>query len=163
MSADVTDIVTVDPIEVEPSADAVTEPVKKTRGRRIKKNHTDAVIDPNNYSSLEDWLSEFYLQSHAQPARKGYDQHWNKNGFIHAGPALRLPNIGAANMIVFLADILADRVVNSGDEAISTEAAAILKVCGEWISKRVGERQAKKNAEILAKAEAIRKSQSAAE
>jgi hypothetical protein len=155
MSDMVTDIVNVEPEVVEPSAEAVTQDDKKSKGRRIKKNHTDAVIDPSNYDSIEAFLNEFYSQSESQPPRTGYDQHWNKKGFIHAGPATRLPNDGAANMICLLIDILSDRIVNTQDSNKAHEAEAFYNVCLMFMQNRINERKAWLEADILAKAAAI--------
>ena len=75
------------------------------------------VLDVNDPNSATAWLAEFYDQSEKQAARKGYDQHWNKEGFIHAGPADRLPNSGAAKMAVFIGDMLVKREVAGDAEA----------------------------------------------
>lgn len=88
------------------------------------KNFTKVNIDPSVDGSCQAWLSEFTAKSDAEPPTKGYDQHWNKFGFIHAGPAKRLTNQGAARMMVFLENALAERA-NGGDK----EAGAILNFC----------------------------------
>jgi hypothetical protein len=90
------------------------------KGARKKKNYTGVEIDLNNLESADKYLEAFYKQSEEQPPTNGYDQHWNKEGFIHAGPAKRLPCSGAINMIVFLADILAKRELAKDPTAAGT-------------------------------------------
>jgi hypothetical protein len=133
------------------TAEPVGEPVKV---KRIKKNHTDAVIDPKNSESIEDYLGEFYANSQSQPPRKGYDQHWNKDGFINAGPTQRLPNRGAANMIAVLFDALADRAT-SDDAAEAADAKAFLEAMVEFGRNRIAEKIKHKQDAILAKARQI--------
>jgi hypothetical protein len=156
MATDTTDttenIVVEAPIEIEPKAATLIDGPKKGR---IKKNHTDAKINPQRYESIHEFLEEFYGQISTHKPRKGYDQHWNSEGFIHAGPAIRLPNRGAANMIAFLIDVLADRIVNSSSSEVSADAKAYYEVCLEFMSKRVEERKAEYARDILAAAAAI--------
>lgn len=144
------------PIEGEGTAEAVV-----SKPKRIKKNQTEVKIDPSNPSSCEDYLSEFYANAAALPPRKGYDQHWNKEGFIHAGPALRLPNRGAANMITFLFDILADRATGD-DAAAAAEAKAYIDLLVNFGSNRIATVREQKNADILAKAREIEAQQKSA-
>lgn len=146
-------IVTETPTVIDGAAEAVT-PKTEPKQKRIKKNHTDTKIDPNNPQTIEDYLSEFYAQSFAQAARKGYDQHWNKEGFIHAGPAVRLPNRGAAQMMAFLIDILADRATMD-DPTLAAEAKAFLDAMIAFASGRIVTKRAEKNKIILDKAAAI--------
>ena len=90
-------------------APAKEEKVAKTP--RIKKNATTSTLDVSDPNSAMTWLAEFIEQGKNHPPIKGYDQHWNSDGFIHAGPGKRLPNIGAAKMIVFLGDVFARRSI----------------------------------------------------
>jgi hypothetical protein len=152
--------VVADPIEVEPKGDAIETPANapaevvvvqaNERIKRIKKNATKVGIDPSNVESGRAWLKEFYDQCTAHPARKGYDQHWNSKGFIHSGPAKRLPNDGAANMVTLIGDILANREAG-GDK----EAGAYLDYCINFLQSHRQALQDAREAEILAQAAAI--------
>ena len=115
------------PVEVEPKGADVAVPAAPavvTAGKRVKKNATTIQIDPSNVETGRAYLEEFYSQCEAHPPRKGYDQHWNSQGFIHSGPATRLPNAGAANMVTLIGDILAKREMG-GDAS----AGAYLDYC----------------------------------
>jgi hypothetical protein len=142
----------VQPTSISPSAKMLIDGPKK---RRAKKNHTDAEINPARYESIHEYLEEFYAQCATQAPRRGYDQHWNSKGFIHAGPALRLPNRGAANMICFLIDVLTDRIVNSSSPDVAKDALAFYNICQEFMQKRIEERRKEYARDILAAAAAI--------
>lgn len=121
---------------------------------RIKKNATVNDLNLADSSTATAWLNEFYEQGKAHPPRKGYDQHWNSQGFIHAGPADRLPNKGAAKMVVFLGDVFVKREM-SGDK----EAGAALDFCINFLQSRRTELEAENNEKILAQAAAIQAKQ----
>ena len=159
MSADNTDIVVsdaVDPIEVEATGEDVAS-MPKSRGRRIKKNHTETVIDALDYSTIHRWRDEFYFNSANQPTRKGYDQHFNKNGFVNGLFALRLTNNGIANMIVVLFHALADRCINNPDENVRNNANEMYNLLEQYVNNCRSEVKADMEADILAKAAAIQK------
>jgi hypothetical protein len=159
MSAKNTDIVVSDavtPVEVEATGEDVTA-MPKARGRRIKKNHTETVINAAEYESIHRWRDEFYFNSANQPTRKGYDQHFNKNGFVNGLFALRLTNEGIANMIVVLFHALADRCINNPDESVRSKSNEIYDLLEQYVSNCRNEVKAEMEAEILAKAEAIQK------
>lgn len=118
-----------DATEIVPTGDAiVVQPAPATKTPRVKKNATDVDIDLNDPESAMNWLNSFHSQCKAHPPRKGYDQHWNSEGFIHDGPARRLPNKGAVKMTVFLLKILAQRATENGD----AEALAALNFCNAF-------------------------------
>jgi len=135
---------------VPATGDAMTQTGEKTKTPRVKKNATATKLDVNDPSSAPAWLAEFYEQSSKQEVRKGYDQHWNKDGFIHAGPADRLPNSGGAKMAVFIGDMLAKREI-AGD----VEAGKFLDFIVNFCQTRRSALQAEIDAKILAQAEAI--------
>jgi hypothetical protein len=144
------------PVEVEPKGAAVegqAAPVATDvqATKRVKKNATQTRIDPNNVESGRQFLKEFYEQCAAHPPRKGYDQHWNSEGFIHSGPATRLPNGGAANMVTLIGDILAKREA-AGDK----DAGAYLDYCINFLTTHRDALRDAREAEILAQAEAIK-------
>lgn len=95
------------------AAKAGEQPFVISKVERIAKNETGIAINLDDPASALVWLDAFFDQAKKQKAKKGYDQHWNKKGFIHAGPADRLPNDGAVNMMVFLGDMLTKRIGNS--------------------------------------------------
>jgi len=134
----------------------VAEAAGEAKAPRTKKNATSTNLDVNDPNSATAWIGEFYEQSKNQPARKGYDQHWNKEGFIHAGPADRLPNSGAAKMAVFIGDMLVKREI-AGD----AEAGQFLDFIINFCTNRRNTLQTERDAAILAQAEAIRAKQSA--
>lgn len=147
------------PIEVEPKGEAVEQAapaaapaaaVDVQPTKRVKKNATQTRIDPSNVESGRQYLAEFYAQCEAHPPRKGYDQHWNSQGFIHSGPATRLPNDGAANMVTLLGDILAKREA-AGDKV----AGDTLNYCIEFLTTHRQALQDAREADILAQAAAI--------
>lgn len=124
-------------------------PAEKTK--RAKKNATSSQIDFSNTESGRVWLTEFKEQCNNHPPIKGYDQHWNKDGFIHNGPATRLSNRGCANMVTLIGDILVTRAMN-GD----ADAAAALDYCVNFLrDHREATEEARKRA-ILAEADRIR-------
>lgn len=135
----------------------VAEAAGEAKTPRTKKNATTTNLDVNDPNSATTWLAEFYEQSEKQSARKGYDQHWNKEGFIHAGPADRLPNSGAAKMAVFIGDMLVKREV-AGD----AEAGQFLDFIINFCTNRRNTLQTERDAAILAQAEAIRSKQTPA-
>jgi len=135
----------------------VAEAAGEAKAPRTKKNATSTNLDVNDPNSSTAWLAEFYDQSQKQAARKGYDQHWNKEGFIHAGPADRLPNSGAAKMAIFIGDMLVKREV-AGD----AEAGQFLDFIINFCTNRRNTLQAERDTEILAAAEAIRSKQTPA-
>lgn len=98
--------------------------------KRIRKNHTGVEIRPDDLESAFAYLEAFRQQSEAHPPRKGYDQHWNSQGFIHMGPAARLPNRGATNMVVLIGDILAKR-----EEAGDADAGKYLDFCIKFLGE----------------------------
>lgn len=128
---------------------------------RIKKNATATALDFSNPETALTWIGEFYDQSKAHPPRKGYDQHWNSEGFIHAGPADRLPNAGAAKMAIFVGDMLAKRQSQGGTEG--EEAGAALDFIINFLTTRRETLQEEENARILAAADAIRAKQGQAQ
>ena len=143
------------PVEVEPKGAAVEErsvPVATDvqATKRVKKNATQTRIDPKNVETGRLFLKEFYEQCNAHPPRKGYDQHWNSEGFIHSGPATRLPNGGAGNMVTLIGDILAKR-----EEAGDATAGEMLDYCINFLTThRDALKQARKE-RIKAEYEAI--------
>lgn len=147
------------PVEVEPkgaavegqAAPAADAAVDVQATKRVKKNATQTRIDPSNVESGRQFLKEFYEQCAAHPPRKGYDQHWNSEGFIHSGPATRLPNGGAANMVTLIGDILAKREA-AGDK----DAGAYLDYCINFLTTHRDALRDAREAEILAQAEAIK-------
>lgn len=155
--ADNVDTVIESSVVVVPTVIDVAESSADSKVKRKKKNHTDTKIDPNNPQTVEDYLSEFYLQSATQAPRKGYDQHWNKEGFIHAGPAIRLPSRGAANMIAFLFDTLADRAT-SDDATIASEAKAFLEMMVSFGNGRIEAKRKEKEELVIQKAQQIQES-----
>lgn len=120
------------------------------KAKRTNKNGTNIRINPADVNSGRLWLEEFYARCEQTPATKGYDQHWNKDGFVHTGPSTRLPSNGAANMVTFLGDILAQRQL-AGD----TEAGAYLDYCIAFLTTHRQALQEKREADILAAAAAI--------
>ncbi len=129
----------------------------ESKSTRVYKNATEVVIDFTKPESATAWLQAFYEQSKAQPPKKGYDQHWNKRGFIHAGPAVRLPNDGAANMIVFLGDMLVQR--ESKEDA---DAGKILDFCINFLQTRRATLEAENIARMKEQLEAFNAKQAAA-
>lgn len=144
------------PVEIEPKGEAVegqAAPAVATEvqaTKRVKKNATQTRIDPSNADSGRQFLKEFYEQCEAHPPRKGYDQHWNSEGFIHSVPATRLPNAGAANMVTLIGDILAKRE-SAGDKA----AGEYLDYCINFLTTHRQALQDAREADILAQAAAI--------
>lgn len=120
-----------DAVSTDASNAAQSAGTAEGKSTRVYKNATEVVIDFTKPESAIAWLQAFYEQSKAQPPKKGYDQHWNKRGFIHAGPAVRLPNDGAANMIVFLGDMLVQR-----ENKEDAEAGKILDFCINFLQTR---------------------------
>jgi len=133
----------------EPTTETVATATVKTP--RVKKNATEVGIDFNDPDSAMQWFESFTRQCESHPPRKGYDQHWNSDGFIHTGPATRLPNQGATRMLVFLGHTIAKRAI-AGDK----EAAEALQFSINFISSISETLQAKQNEAILAQADAIR-------
>jgi hypothetical protein len=149
------------PVEVEPKGAAVegqAAPVATDvqATKRVKKNATQTRIDPSNANSGRQYLKEFYEQCEAHPPRKGYDQHWNSDGFIHSGPATRLPNNGAANMVTLIGDILAKREA-AGDKT----AGDFLNYCINFLTTHRDALREQREAEILAQAAAIQSKKNA--
>lgn len=147
-----------DATDVQPTGDAVPvvqSTAPEAKPKRIKKNATDVDIDFNDPDSAMLWLQSFFEQCEKHPPRKGYDQHWNSQGFIHSGPAKRLPNKGAAKMLVFLANTLAQRAIDNNDN----EAAQALDFCNAFGINIKTMLEDKKNEAILAQADAIRAKQ----
>lgn len=146
------------PVEVEPkgaavegqAAPAADAAVDVQATKRVKKNATQTRIDPSNPDSGREYLKEFYEQCALQAPTNGYDQHWNSEGFIHSGPAKRLPNPGAGNMVTLLGDILARREL-AGDK----EAGQYLDYCIAFLTGHREALQQQREAEILAQAAAI--------
>lgn len=146
------------PVEIQPQGDAVGQPAQAapavatdvTPTKRVKKNATQTRIDPSNVESGRLFLKEFYQQCEAHPPRKGYDQHWNSEGFIHSGPATRLPNSGAANMVTLIGDILAKREA-AGDKT----AGEYLDYCINFLTTHRDALREQREAEILAAAAEI--------
>lgn len=144
------------PVEVEPKGAAVegqaapAAAVDVQATKRVKKNATQTRIDPSNADSGRQFLKEFYEQCAAHPPRKGYDQHWNSEGFIHSGPATRLPNGGAANMVTLIGDILAKREA-AGDKT----AGEYLDYCIKFLTTHRDALREQREADILAQAAAI--------
>lgn len=146
------------PIEGEGTAEAVVSKPKKEKRR--KKNHTDTQIDPSIPTSIDDFLSEFYANAATHPPDKGYDQHYNKDGFVHGTPAARLPDTGIARMVAVLIDTLADRAT-SDDAQKAAKANAMYDLIEGWIKDQRNQKRADKNALILAKAREIEAQNSA--
>jgi len=142
---------------VAKAVEATTAVAKPTKTSRVPKNATSVVINLDDPASASAWIDAFYEQGKNHPPLKGYDQHWNKMGFIHAGPADRLPNSGAVNMVVFLGDMLAKRIDNE-DYADSEKS---LNFCIEFLTNRKAELAEAKDRAILAAADAIRANQNA--
>ena len=133
-------------VEVLPAVDEA----KTDSAKRKKKNTTVAVIDPSNPESVTQFLSEFLAQSAAQPPTKGYDQHVNREGFVHAGTAQRLSNGGISNMLAVQFDILARRSLD-GDKAAGEFYDTMLN----FALNRREQVKAERKAKILAEANAI--------
>jgi len=133
--------------DIQSVADAITE--KVSRGRRIHKNVTESKIVPHHYDSLHTWLSEFYYTSSQKASSNTNSYHWNKEGFVHADPVLRVSNRGATNMLVLLIDVLADRIVNNEDTQVRKDAQAYYDVVLRFIQNRVQERKTELEQAIL--------------
>jgi hypothetical protein len=150
------------PVEVEPKGEAAeahavaVAAIEVQATKRVKKNATQTRIDPSNANSGRQYLKEFYEQCEAHPPRKGYDQHWNSDGFIHSGPATRLPNNGAANMVTLIGDILAKREA-AGDKT----AGDFLNYCINFLTTHRDALREQREAEILAQAAAIQSKKNA--
>ena len=153
------------PVNVEPKGEAVENAAGVQAGavatdvqatKRTKKNATQTRIDPANPDSGRVWLGDFYKQCDTHKPAKGYDQHWNSEGFIHSGPATRLPNAGAANMVTLIGDILAKRQM-AGD----SQAGEYLDYCINFLTTHRQALQDAREADILAQAEAIKAKQNA--
>jgi hypothetical protein len=151
----------VEPVEVEAkgadvdaSTQADSTAATETKPKRSKKNTTATVIDPSNVESGRKWLSDFTEISNSNPPTKGYDQHVNAKGFVHATTAQRIPNDGAANMVTLIGDILAKR-----EAAGDATAGLYIDYCINFLTSHRDALQAERDAAILAEAEAIRAKQ----
>jgi hypothetical protein len=133
--------------DMQAFADAVTDKVR--RGRRVQKNNTETKIVPHQYDSLHTWLSEFLYVSSQKTTANTNSYHWNKEGFVHAEPVLRITNRGATNMLVLLIDILADRIVNSDDPQVRNDAQSYYDVTLRFMQNRLAERTRETEEAIL--------------
>jgi len=142
--------------KVDAVPEAKPEDAKTDSAKRKKKNTTVAVIDPSNPESVTQFLSEFLAQSAAQPPTKGYDQHVNREGFVHAGTAQRLSNGGISNMLAVQFDILARSSLDGGKGRGGFYDAML-----NFATSRRDQLKAERKAKILAEAEAIRAEEAA--
>jgi hypothetical protein len=85
-------------IEAQATAPAVDQ--TETPKRRMRLNTVGTVIDPTDISTFEQFLSDFRAHSEANAPKKGYDCHFNKDGFVHFSQTKRISNAGAAHIVI---------------------------------------------------------------
>lgn len=83
-------------VEAQATAPAVDQAPK----RRIRLNTVGTVIDPTNIATFEQFLVDFRTHSKANPPKKGYDCHFNAEGFVHDSQAKRISKTGAAHIVI---------------------------------------------------------------
>ncbi len=101
------------------------------RGRKAVKNADFENIVASDLSSFSRWERDFNDHCLNNPPTRGYDQHYNRMGFVDAGPVSRLTNQGCVRMATLLISLLAKRSNNK-----DAEASALLDSLVEFSKNR---------------------------